>query len=156
MPDEKFDKLMDNWAEGEVNAAPRLKPTEKMFRLVESRSVRKSFLLSKPGFTTVSIGIAAVFLLLIGYLLLLQKGPFIPSSEELVVAQLPERGLESMDYPIVTLESGGIPKGRGKSSQNFPQVSLQVLRSDADTIESLEFSSVQVEQLTLLLKTTIA
>lgn len=149
MPDDKFEKLMEDWAEGEVNAAPQLKPTEKMFRLVASRSVRKSFLLSKPGFTTVSIGIAAVFLLLIGYLILTQTGPFTLLSGELVVAQLPERGLESVDYPIVTLVSGEIPKGRGKGAQNLPQVSIQVLRSDADTIESLEFGSERFEPLTL-------
>ena len=61
MKDEEFDKTMDAGASHEVESAPKLRPTEKMYRMIEARVGKVPFHLH---LRRILVGVAAVCLIL--------------------------------------------------------------------------------------------
>lgn len=74
MNDEKFEKMMENWASQEVDSAPRLRPTKAMYQMVKAKK-RKMLV---PIFARwATVGVAAIAIVLIA---VLHPGLFRPSS----------------------------------------------------------------------------
>ena len=74
MNDEKFEKMMENWASQEVDSAPKLRPTKTMYQMVKAKK-RKMLV---PIFARwATVGVAALAIVLIA---VLHPGLFRPSS----------------------------------------------------------------------------
>jgi hypothetical protein len=132
MTDEKFDKRMQDWAERETNAAPDLRPTTEMYRLVESKGKRTWSFWNQPRWVaSAGVILTAFILLVVGGLILgdpaawfrpetIQQTAFVEVREGIVIhPEAPE-------------------KGKGKGEPSFQQLIFQVHRQADGKIESLD------------------
>jgi hypothetical protein len=143
MKDEDFEKTMDNWASREAESAPQMRPTEEMYRAIETRK-RKS-LFSVHG-RRILVGVAFVCLVLSAIVV-----PVIFYSSDRDVE--PSIGLRKVIAP----KSGFIvkhpPKRRGKGPKkgaiSFQQLMFQYQKSDSPSVYELDIRFPVEEKVTL-------
>jgi len=132
MTDEKFDKRMQDWAERETNAAPDLRPTTEMYRLVESKGKRTWSIWNHPRWVASAGVILAAFILLVigGLILSYPTAWFRPATYQQVAFVHMREGTVVHPEPP--------EKGKGKGESAFQQLTFQVHRHADGMIESLD------------------
>jgi hypothetical protein len=131
MPEDNFDKRMEDWTAGEIEAAPELRPTSEMYSLVESKGRRVRILWFQPHKMAAGMALAALLLLVIGGLILDDPAAWFRPAPVHQIAFVEQR-MGSDIHP----ETPG--KGKGRGNQSFQQLTLQVNRGAAGPIESFD------------------
>jgi hypothetical protein len=150
MNKDNFEKNMQDWAEQEIKAAPDLRPTEEMYRLVESKKRKRWIGFPLSRWSTIGIALASVILFLIGYLALV-KPDFIFTPLSPQVADAPQREVTISKSPLSTLASRPPDqgKGKGKGPASFQQLDFQVHRGEVNLIEFLDIRQIPSQLLIL-------
>jgi hypothetical protein len=130
MSEQNFDNKMEEWAAGEAKAAPELRPTVEMYRLVESKGSRLEKSRTQPHWTVaVGLSLATLVLLIIGGLILKEPAAWFGPTPVQRVAFVEQR--KGPDAHTETPE-----KGKGRGNQSFLQLTLQVHRGSGGTVET--------------------
>ena len=148
MPDENFEKRMEDWADHEAGLAPELRPTAEMVRLVEEKGKRRGFHFSFPRSSHVGVVLVSLSVIIITYISLFKPDLLMaPPPEQL--AYVSQREVRMPKAPITTLETHPPEKGKGRGSRIHQLVEFQVHRGDPHRIEALDLRQGKFDPLTL-------
>ncbi len=130
MSDKDFEKIMDTWAEHEVESAPEMRPTADMVRMVQARQKRKfSFLVFSRR---AMIGAAVANLLVVAILYAVFFRPSTPSDvpPSQQIASIGQR--EGFAEQGVVIQEPGTPdKGRGKGPVPLELLAFHFQKQDS-------------------------
>jgi hypothetical protein len=146
MTDEKFDKRLENWVEMETKAAPEMRPSTEMYRLVESKGGRvRTAKIQQRRVVAVGFAFTALIILIIGGIILGYPTSWF-RSETLQIVAIVEQRQGSNIYPELP------EKGKGRIDPSFQLLIFQVFRGDDGTTESLDLSEPSTEWVRLTTK----
>lgn len=139
MKDEEFDKKMDAWASHEVESAPKLRPTEKMYRMIEAQVGKVPLHLH---FRRILVGVAAACLILFVIII-----PAIIYMSDHKPALGQREGFVSDDGIVIKRPSrrGGPKKGQ----ISFRQLMIHYQKADSQSAYGFDFRFPQDERVTL-------
>ena len=139
MKDEDFEKTMDNWASREVESAPQLRPTQGMYRTIETRKRKGLF---SAHARRILVGVAFACLVLSAIVV-----PVIFYSSDRDVE--PSIGLRKVLVPKSGVIVKHPPKRRGKGPIPFQQLMFQYQKCDSPSVYGLDIRFPVEEKLTL-------
>ncbi len=143
MKDEDFEKTMDNWASHEAESAPQMRPTEEMYRMIETRKRKGLF---SAHAQRILVGVAIACLILAAIVV-----PVIFYSSDRDVE--PSIGLRKVLVPKSGVIVKHPPKRRGKGPKkgaiSFQQLMFQYQKCDSPSVYGLDIRFPIEEELTL-------
>jgi hypothetical protein len=137
MPEEKFDKQMEEWALHETNLAPKLQPTNEMVELVKQKGKRGGFRTFWPRTPQIGVILTAASLILITYLSLF-KPDFLTKPVPEQLAFVSQREVMMPKAPIIQLDPLPIEKGGTRSLKTHQLAEFQIHRRDSHRIVSID------------------
>jgi len=146
MEQDNFDRRMEDWAANETEAAPELRPTAEMYRLVESKKsqVQKSWFQSR-WVATAGVALTALVVLIIAGLIISERTTWFGPTPVQQIAFVEQR-----KGPGVHPESPD--KGKGRGDQSFQQLSLQVYRGAAGPMGTFDLRIPQQKPIAISAK----
>ena len=143
MKDEDFEKTMDNWASREVESAPQLRPTQEMYRTIETRKRKGLF---SAHARRILVSVAFICLVLSAIVV-----PVIFYSSDRDVE--PSIGLRKVLVPksgvIVKHPSTRRGKGPKKGAIALQQLMFQYQKCDSPSVYGLDIRFPVEEKVTL-------
>jgi hypothetical protein len=138
MRDEDFERLMDAWAEAEVDAAPEMRPTAEMYRRVRARQQRRpwSLLASRPAIAVASAAALILAVVLFAILLRPSMPPQPPPTQVLAYVGLREG--YTGERGVVTTPPSPPAKGPKGEQAFFRRLWFQVQGPDAPSATSFD------------------
>lgn len=144
MTDEEFEKIMDSWASHEIESAPHMRPTEKMYQMIQAKQKKESFfkrfLFAPPvRWATAGLVTASLIAFVVLYPIL-----FPPSGQDAFsIGQ--RKGFSSKDGPIETpfTYRGGGPK---KDQIPFKYIVFQYYTQGDQDVQDVKAVDIRVPQ----------
>ena len=142
MTDENLNKQMEDWVEREISAAPELRPTEEMYQLVEAKDQQGQKSWIQSHWATMGVALTIFIALMIGWLILENPAIWFNPKSDHLVALVAQR--ERPDLQPVPPE-----KGKGRGSQAFQQITLQIHAAAVGKIEAVDLREDLTKPITL-------
>jgi hypothetical protein len=143
MEQENFDKKMEDWAASEAKAAPELRPTAEMYRLVESKDepVQKSWF-QQRWVIPAGLALTALIFLIIGGVILRNATPWFGPAPVQQISFVELR--KGPDIHPETPE-----KGKGRGAHIYQQLTFQVHYGVPQKIESFDLRNPLTKSIAL-------
>ncbi|MBN1485661.1 MAG: DUF4384 domain-containing protein [Chloroflexia bacterium] len=142
MKEQEFEQVMEHWADRERTAAPDMRPTSKMYRMVRARGERRALPRLDSLWARAGVALAGLLVLITSTVLLYPAAPGLP-----VVAVRQEMASGQQ----VVMRGATVPpqKGPSRGPLAFRQFILQIQRPKAEFIEGIDLRIDQEEVFTL-------
>lgn len=147
MSDQEFEKTMDTWAVQEMDAAPDMRPTAEMVRLVRAKRKRRPLSLFRPRWALAALVVIALLLL---YVAVLRPAFLFDRPLTRQLAYVGQRAGFGDEKDIVVRTP--IPKGKGgpeKGAAFFTQFMLELDRAEASHVVGIDLGAVREETTSL-------
>ena len=140
MKDKKLDKLLDDWAAQETAAAPEIRPTAEMYRMVQAKKQGRPTRFARWRWTRVAAVVAALVALAMVYTVSLHPTLFPEPTPGRPIAHIGQREGFFPEQDLIIREptpSRG-EKGPPKGAISFTQLAFQFQKPGSRIVESFD------------------
>jgi len=144
MRDDDFEKVIDAWADHEIESAPEMRPTAEMHRLVRARQKQISVAGFSPRWAAVGVVVAGLVVLAVLYAAFFQ-----PSGPGQQVALVAQRQGFAAEKGVVIKKGSPSEKGPRRGPTPFRNLLLQFQKQGSQVVEAIDLQNPPEEMLTL-------
>ena len=149
MREDDFEKTMEAWAGHEIGAAPEMRPTADMYRLLQARQKEKSVSLASPRWALAGAAIAGLLVLALLYGVFFRApSPFEPPPGQ-QVALVGQREGSPAGKGGVVKETVAPRRGEKGGSAFLTELMFQFQKQDSQYVEGIDLLSPQGETVSL-------
>jgi hypothetical protein len=149
MREDDFDQTMEAWAGHEIGAAPEMRPTADMYRLLQAGHKEKRVSLASPRWALAGATIAGLLVLALLYVVFFQPpSPFEPPPGQQVALVGQREGFPAGKGVVV--KGTVLPKRGEKGRPAFlTELMFQLQRRDAQYVEGIDLLAPQGETISV-------
>jgi hypothetical protein len=151
MQDKEFETIMEAWAEHETEAAPEMRPTADMIRLVRARQKKRPVSPFSSRWAAAGIALASLLVLAVLYVALFQPSFLFerPPAQQVAAVGL-RQGFAAEKGVIVRGTAMPPDKGQGKGPPlSFERLEFQFQKQGSQSIEAVDLRGPYEETITL-------